>query len=305
MKLFYNNIDIYQDVSVNYCVHEMFAEKQADTLTIRFNDPKGIWSKWQPASGDTVRFVHDAIDSGVMWVKSFLSENGLFTVRASSLPKTAKLKRSKSWENIHFLQLVREIAGNHGLSYTVYGCKDYLYPYIDQNNQNDFAFLSTLAELEGCQILVFNGSLIVYNEKTLEEISPQTKITINQNGHFFYNDDRDFLFGSCQMVGGSYSGLFTADSSNPSVLRKSSPFRLTGQAQAERFAQGALRQANKNSINGKFSRELTPELAPGSVVELKTDKASAWNGKAFIRRLRHDYVKNQSMIYFRGTLEGY
>ena len=56
MNLYYNGVDIYRDVSVNYCVHEMFAEKQADTLVIRFNDTKGTWSKWQPAEGDTVQF---------------------------------------------------------------------------------------------------------------------------------------------------------------------------------------------------------------------------------------------------------
>ena len=49
MNLYYNGVDIYGDVSVNYCVHEMFAEKQADTLVIRFNDTKGTWSKWQQA----------------------------------------------------------------------------------------------------------------------------------------------------------------------------------------------------------------------------------------------------------------
>ena len=42
MNFYYNGTDIYNDVSVNYCVHEMFAEKQADTLVIRFNDTKGI-----------------------------------------------------------------------------------------------------------------------------------------------------------------------------------------------------------------------------------------------------------------------
>lgn len=51
MNFYYNGTDIYNDVSVNYCVHEMFAEKQADTLVIRFNDTKGIWSKWQMATG--------------------------------------------------------------------------------------------------------------------------------------------------------------------------------------------------------------------------------------------------------------
>lgn len=28
MNLYYNGVDIYGDVSVNYCVHEMFAESK-------------------------------------------------------------------------------------------------------------------------------------------------------------------------------------------------------------------------------------------------------------------------------------
>ena len=96
MNFYYNGTDIYNDVSVNYCVHEMFAEKQADTLVIRFNDTKGIWSKWQPAAGDTVRFKEGASDTGKMFIHSMKPENGLFTIRAMSMPKTAKIRKSKS-----------------------------------------------------------------------------------------------------------------------------------------------------------------------------------------------------------------
>ena len=116
MNLYYNGVDIYGDVSVNYCVHEMFAEKQADTLVIRFNDTKGTWSKWQPAEGDTVQFKEGASDTGKMFVHSMKPENGLFTIRAMSMPKSGKTKKSKSWEGVRFLQLANEFAGNHGLT---------------------------------------------------------------------------------------------------------------------------------------------------------------------------------------------
>lgn len=124
MNLYYNGVDIYGDVSVNYCVHEMFAEKQADTLVIRFNDTKGTWSKWQPAEGDTVQFKEGASDTGKMFVHSMKPENGLFTIRAMSMPKSGKTKKSKSWEGVRFLQLANEFAGNHGLTFQNYGCAD-------------------------------------------------------------------------------------------------------------------------------------------------------------------------------------
>lgn len=87
MNLYYEGVDIYNDVSVNYCVHEMHAEKQADTLVIRFNDTKGVWSKWNPAEGDAIRFKEGASDTGKMFIHSMRPENGLFTVRAMSMPK--------------------------------------------------------------------------------------------------------------------------------------------------------------------------------------------------------------------------
>ncbi len=45
MKIIYNNVDIYKDISLNYAVHEMHAENEADSLVLRFNDSKGLWSK--------------------------------------------------------------------------------------------------------------------------------------------------------------------------------------------------------------------------------------------------------------------
>lgn len=43
-----------------------------------------------------------------------------------------------------------------------------------------------------------------------------------------------------------------------------------------------------------------------SIVTLSTTKASAWNGKIFITKVRHDYVGNKTVLYFRKVrLEGY
>lgn len=92
MNLYYNGVDIYGDVSVNYCVHEMFAEKQADTLVIRFNDTKGTWSKWQPAEGDTVQFKEGASDTGKMFVHSMKPENGLLRSEPCPCRKAARQK---------------------------------------------------------------------------------------------------------------------------------------------------------------------------------------------------------------------
>ena len=97
MNLYYNGVDIYGDVSVNYCVHEMFAEKQADTLVIRFNDTKGTWSKWQPAEGDTVQFKEGASDTGKMFVHSMKPvKRAFYDPKPCPCRKAARQKRVKA-----------------------------------------------------------------------------------------------------------------------------------------------------------------------------------------------------------------
>lgn len=306
MKFFYNGTDIYSDVSVNYCVHEMFAEKQADTLVIRFNDTKGIWSKWNPADGDEVRFKEGASDTGKMFIHSMLPENGLFTIRAMSMPKSGAIKKSKSWEGVRYLQLGNEIARNHGLTFKHYGCTDQVYPYLTQNNETDFALFSRLSALEGNQMLIFNGTLLAYNELKFESQTPACALEVDENGKFTYKDNRASCYGSCEISSGSFSGKFEAPGTkNTAVLRPDKPIPVTSNAEAARFAKGMLRNANKYGHTGQFSRSLLTGYAAASMLKLKTKKASAWNGNVFLYKVRHDFVANKSTLYFREPLEGY
>lgn len=306
MKLFYNGTDIYNDVSVNYCVHEMHAERQADTLVIRFNDVKGIWSKWNPADGDELRFTEGASDTGKMFIHSMKPENGLFTIRAMSMPKSGATKKSKSWEGVRFLQLANEIAGNHGLTFQNYGCTDQLYPYLRQENETDFALFSRLCTLEGCQMLIYDGRLLAYNEQYIEGQTPAGSLEVDIGGNFCYQDNRAARYGSCEVSSGIYSGRFKApDAKNTTVLRPDRPIPVTSNAEAARFAKGLLRNANKYGHTGQFSRSLLTGYAAASLLQLKTTKASAWDGTVFLYKVRHDYVGNKSTLYFRDILEGY
>ena len=306
MNLFYNGTDIYQDVSVNYCIHEMHAEKQADTLVIRFNDTKGVWSKWNPVPGDTLRFKEGASDTGKMFLHSMRPENGLYTIRAMSMPPSGRTKSSKSWEGVRFLQLGNEIAKNHGLTFQNYGCTDQLYPYITQANETDFALFSRLCTLEGAQMLIYDGKLLAYNERYIEGQTPAGTLEVSQGGVFTYHDNRAACYGSCEISSGSFSGKFKAPNATSSaVLRPDGPITVTSNAEAARFAKGLLRNANKYGRTGQFSKNLLTGYAAASVLKLKTAKASAWDGTVFVYKVRHDFVGNKSTLYFRDILEGY
>ena len=222
------------------------------------------------------------------------------------MPKSGATKKSKSWEGVRFLQLANEIADNHGLTFQNYGCSDNLYAYIKQENETDFAFFSRLCTLEGCQMLIYDGKLLAYNEQYIEGQTPAGTLEVDENGCFTYEDNRAACYGSCEIASGSYSGTFKApDAKNSAVLRPSKTIPVTSNAEAARFAKGLLRNANKYGHTGQFSKALLTGYAAASLVQLKTKKASAWDGTVFVYKVRHDFVANKSTLYFREPLEGY
>lgn len=306
MKILYEGTDIYPEISVNRCYHDMYGEKQSDELLLRLNDTRQLWDVWSPKKGDTIALEDGAAKTGKMFVESVVPESGLVTLRAYSMPQSVKDKRSKSWEKVKFLQLAQEIAGRHGLTLETYGITDQLYDYVEQNNLPDFAFFQTRCTLEGAAFLVYDGKMVVYDEAYMEGQAPADTITITPASTFEYRDQGADAYGSAEVVNGGLTGSFTAPAGGDKLLRKVIPFRMSDQSEADRFAKGILRDANKGAtVATLWTSSLLRNYAAGSVVTLTTEGVKSWDGPAFISRIRHDYVKTRSKLYLRRPLEGY
>lgn len=302
MNLIYNDIDIYKFVSVSKCVHEMHAEKRSDSLEIHFNDTNNLWSQWGTQYGDTIRVKLDTADTGMMYVHSIKSVNGQYIIRALSIPPSVQVKEIKSWENISFEQIISQTATANGLDFKTYGVTNQVYKKIIQDYQTDFEFLSHLCMLEGCQMMIYNKTLIVYSESFIESSLTPIEIEIGDNGKFVYERTNPPYF-RCLVRCENYVGRFTSSEKSNSTLEVFE--KVNSNSEASRFAKGILRDKNKFHIKGKFTKSLQPKIAACSTANIKCIKASALNDKVYIYRVRHDYLKNQSDIYFRGILKGY
>ena len=306
MKILYQGVDIFPEVSVHRCFHDMYGEKQSDELLLKLNDTRQLWDVWSPKKGDTIAIEDGAAKTGKMFVESVVPESGIITLRAYSMPQSVKDKRSKSWEKVKFLQLAQEIAGRHGLTLETYGITDQTYDYVEQNNLPDFAFFQSRCTLEGAAFLVYDGKLVVYDEAHMESQTPADSITITPASDFEYRDEGASSYGSAEVVNGGLTGTFSAPSGGDKVLRKIIPIRMSNQSEADRFAKGLLRDANKAAVTGTlWTGSLLRNYAAGSLVTLATDGVKSWDGPAFISRIRHDYVKTRSKLYLRKPLEGY
>ena len=306
IKLTYKGADVTTSVSINRCIHDMYAAGQADTLDIRFNDTAKLWDGWGPQVGDEIRVDYGPASTGTMFVRSCKPENGLFTIRAMSAPPSAMEITNKAWSKVRLLQIGQEIAKRNGLTFQSYNVEDQLFPYLLQNGTSDFGFLHRIAVQEGCGFLVYDKTLVLYGAAAMEAVVPSESLVVPLDGEYRYHDARARLYGSCIVESGNYKGQYAAGNGVSRVLRPACNMNIGSNAEAERYAKNLLREANCNCMTGYIKTAgVMPGYAAASTAKLVNQRAPSWDGVVFLHHVRHDYAQGESKLFFRKPLEGY
>lgn len=305
MEILYEGVDIYNDISLNQCIYDSFGEQKADSLKILFNDTNDKWDSWSPKKGNTIEAKLGALRTGKMYITSVKPENGLMCFRASSVPGSYNDTNNKSWEAVTFKQLCREIAERHGLSCEFYNVEDHTYLYVNQQNQEDFLFLESRCILEGCAFLVYDCRMVVYQESNMEHTSTDNELSIENDVEFKFDDRSDNVYGKCVVKNSSFQGTYSSGTTDRELCKVLN-FKISSQAEADRFAMNLLRFENKKMRTGIcYSGKYLPGYAAGTVVNITTKGVSSWDGPVFMSHVRHDMVKETTKMWFRKPLEGY
>jgi hypothetical protein len=299
IKVLYNGKDITDSVSVSKCVHDMFASSQADTLKLIFNDTTRLWDGWKAENEDLIEVVYGVARTGMMFIDDVKPVNGAFELRASSIPPNAKEKHTKSWENVYFTQIAQEISNRHGLELQTFGVEDAMYDYVCQENEPDFIFLQKRCDLESLSFLVFDKKLVIYSEDYLDSQESQKEIEINDDIEFEYNDNSQKGLGTFTVTNGNITGTYKSSNGLEKSDSKVIQTHMSSTAEANRFAKGIWRVLSKNLASGYFKDAIMRDLSAGSILTLKTDGASSWDGKVFVNHIRQDYVGSNSKVFFR------
>lgn len=304
INVLYKGVDISDDVSIINCYHDMYAEQRTDTLHITFSDDEHVWDSWEVKTNDEISVEYGAIKTGKMYVYSAKPRNGLFDIVATSVPASFNDKRSKAWQKVKLKAMCEEIAGNHGLDLKTYGVDNVLYNYLIQSNEGDFAFLNRRLPLEGCAFLVYDGSLVLYSESYMESKATTEEIEIDEDTDYEYDDKSGWLFGSCKIEQGRYTGEYKTSNGSKKVYIPNLEFSVSSKTDADRYAKNMLRYANKNAYTGYFYSSILTGYAPASMAKLTNERAPSWDGDVFLTHVRNDYAIGKSKIFFRRPIEG-
>lgn len=305
IRLFYEGVDISEDVAIKRCYHDMYAGGISDTLNITFFDGLNLWDRWSPKNGDEIKVEYGGISTGAMFVVSINSKNGLLSIIASSAPPSGFVRNNKAWQQVRFYQIIAEIAERNALSYELHGVDNHLYSYILQNNESDFSFLHRLTMQESCSFLVYNKKLVIYSEPFFESVTPQEILPVPIDADYKYFDRSSELYGSCEVVSGRHNGRFDANNGVSRILRPQAVIGIGSNADAERFAKGILRAENKHCRSGYVKTQVLTGYSAASTLALQNDRAPSWNGAVFVDHIRNDYSKGNSKLFFRKPLEVY
>lgn len=300
----YQGVEIYGEVSVARCWHDMHAWGALDELSVTFGDTQNLWDGWNPKDGDIIEVADGAARTGRMYVRDVQPRSSAMDVRAYPVPHTMREAKCRSWESVRLLQLLAQVAQEAGMAYEAYGLDNSLYAYVEQRNESDLAFLSKRLTYEGASLVAFDGRLIAYSGSWAEAQVPAKSLEIAPGTDYEMEDNTSRSYGSCLVTDGRTEATFTAGPGRQ--LKRVLADRITDAAEAHRFARGLLRAANRDAATIRLRTDtLLREWAAGSVLKVSARAAESWNGRAFVSRLRHDYFDGRSKIWMTRMLGGY
>lgn len=296
MKIKYNETDISEKVDVKVCIHEEYAEEKADYLRIVFDETSKSWDNWQAEAGDTISIEKDGVSTGILYVKKVIPQSDNFTIKANAMPLGSNNVNNKSWENATFELIGRDIAQRNNLTYRGYGYTNHIYSYVTQSNEKDLLFFERLCVQEGCAMIIHNNSLVVYSEKYIEELENIIELTVSTATQPKFKNKAKF--GACTVTNGTYTATYKE--SDWKEYMKAINFAIASDGEALRFAQNILKYINKKTTTGSAIFDgLLPEIAAASLVYINNEVEPYLSGKAFVTRIRRNYINETSKVYFR------
>lgn len=311
LKLLMQGVDISIDIApfLSSFTFEDNGNGKADNISLTLSDREGKWrGPWFPERGNRidasiiVQNWHSEGDEYTLPCGTFdidaISNSGppdTVQIQAISLPGSSPLKnenKTKSWENVTLSQIATSISSSASMK-LMFQTEDINFDRIDQTEETDLSFLARVCTSEGVMLKVTNDTIVIYDEKQLENMNVVTKLTRGSSeieGYSFNVSSVGVTYATCEITytdsssGRIIRGSFTAPGVTGSTLRINE--RVTSEAEAIRKARNALRNKNKNAQTASFTLVGNPNLAQGVTVEVSG--FGRFDDKYFVDVCRHE-----------------
>lgn len=253
---------------------------------------------------DEIEITAGSYKSGLMYIDGCSLLNGKRSVEAISSKPSIKERKSAIYRYIRLLQLAGDIANEKGLTLKTYGVTDYTYDVISRVKETDLEFLNRICQREGYSVKCDNGNLIIFSEHDIENNSSVLELKeseIDPNYSFIRATNglsaltvRYFDFKNKTYI------QHTATDKDINGGTKILTEYVKDVNEAQRFATGYLRQANKEYLKANLSMSIRTDISAGTVLNLKN--FNEYSGKYVVYNAVHDVMNDKTYLDIRGIL---
>lgn len=287
------------------------ASGTSDQISITVNDRDHKWiGPWFPEKGDrlqpTIILTNWSGEgsSAKFPCGSFALDKFSFSgnpikakIDALALPAKSSFKtkaRTETYESTSLRGIGEKIAGRAGVSLYFEGT-DVGIAKIEQNNQDDCEFYTSLVEKYGLALKIYNSKLVVFSEATYE--GKKAKLTLSP-------DDFDPGWSWDTKLDGTYTGVkyeyTNSDKNKTFTVSAGSDERLLtcneaadNLTEATALALAALNNANKDATTMSITIMARPGLIASDCIQISGLKKL--NGKYYIESIKHSIGSGYKM----------
>ena len=221
-------------------------------------------------------------------------------IKCTSLPYSAPIrqtKKSRAWEGYTLSGIAREMAVANKMSCLFESATDPRYERLEQIDESDISFLSTLCHNEGISLKATNRIIVLFDQAEYEAKDVVKIITRGDGSYLKYKlstGAADTMYACCRVSytnpntgavisATAYVEDYSAGKKENQTLEITAKVNSVGEAQ--HLAEKMLRMKNKYEYGASFTFPGDTGLVAGVTVSLC--QWGAWDGKYIVKQAKH------------------
>lgn len=213
------------------------------------------------------------------------------TINGTSVPEKQAFrstKRKKTWKNVTFREIARQIAGRYGLQ-LFYDAPQIQIKTVSQESKEDCSFLKELCDDYGLYIKIYNGKIVIYNPTKYERKPPVRTFNFKdiKNGHANSTISGTYTGAEIKYtkaVNGKEKKEFTCKIGGGNRILSINE-KCESLDEAQRKAKAKLAEENRKAETISLDVFPVPGLTAANCIRLKG--AKELSGKYFIDKITH------------------
>ena len=291
ITLYYEDVDITEDVDILECIHRDVSCGARDCLNLKV-DHAEKWLMWGPQKNDTLRIVRAGYDTKVLYLNTVVPEDGAYRILATGAKAVPFTARWQSFEDMTYASIMAMCASECGMGAKQYGVTNATFEYLLRENASAPVFMETLANREGAVLKSLGGDFVSIGIDYAQALTPVNEVELERDQvSSKYIDRRDQSWSRVE-INTPFGRGIAMDSGVSGQKEVVTDLSVDNDAQAKRWARGLLLMHNRQSEILELSMDFNPDYT--AMMRVDVNSSTDANGQWLIHEVEHDLLNGRT-----------